>query len=487
MRFILSMLTIMLLWPEGLHAQVAQTPALQDPVGEKGQGPGALPQRAGSTPVIQDPLFGGLPAGRLSQEVLVLSIAEAIERGLRYNLAAVLSQEAIRASHGARQRVLSDFLPNLSAGLMESANQVNLKAMGFSAFPGIPTVVGPFSVFDTRLSLTQTILDFKALNDLRSETERGNAAELAYRNMRNQVASVCGILYLQALAGKSRIDAVRAHVRTAQELYDLARDRRQAGVVAGIDVVRAQVELQAQQQRQITAANEWEKEKLDLARAIGLPLGQAFDCADTLTYVAFVPMSLEEGVQRAYRERADYQGALARVRAAEFSKKAAEAERLPTLEGKANYGVNGPTPGQTHGNFAIAASLRIPIFDGGRVRALILEADATLRQRQAELEDLHARIYYEVQAALLDLQAAADGVRVAASTVELARDQLVQAQDRFSAGVANNLEVIQAQESLAVATDSYITSVFAHNVVKGRIAQILGIAEASFIQFLRGK
>ncbi len=481
-----SMVVVMFLWPAGMYARPLPAPEPQDSPRQGGPAAVFLPGPTAMAISTQDPVLGGVPAGPRSQEMLVLSLADVINRGLRYNLAGVLSAEATRAAHGTRQRALSRFLPTLTAGVGESINQINLKAMGFGGFPGVPTVVGPFSVFDTRLFLTQSILDVKALNNLRSETEQEQAAELSYQSIRNRIVSVCGELYLQALAGKSRIDAVRAHVRTAQELYDLAVDRRQAGVVAGIDVVRAQVELQAQQQRRITAENDFEKQKLNLARAIGLPPGQSFDFADALSYAAFTPLPLEEGVQQAYRDRADFQSARARVQAAEYAKKAAEAERLPTLQTAANYGVNGPAPGQTHGSFVVAASLQFPIFDGGRMGAAILEADAALKQRQAELEDLRGRIYYELQTAFLDLDAAAQSVKVARSSVQLAQDQLDQAQDRFSAGVAGNIEVVQAQEALVIATDSYIESLFAHNIAKGRIAQILGVAESSFIRFLRG-
>ena len=467
----------------GLFAQeaVSQGPGSQ---GQPAQALGPAPSRVNISSL--DPAFGGIPTGKPTADVIPLTLAEAVERGLKYNLAGVLGQEGIRTAQGARQLVRSRLLPNLTAGISETEQQINLMAMGFGSFPGIPTVVGPFSVFDVRLFLTQDIFNLKTINDVRSATELSRAAELSYQGIRDRVVFVCGGLYLLAVAGNSRIEAAHVQVNTALALYDLAVDLRKAGVVPGIEVVRAQVELQAQQQRLIVAQNEFETEKLNLAQAVGLPLGQKFNPTDTLQYAAFAPMILDDAVQRAYRDRADYQAALAQVRAAELAKKAAEAEKLPSLRGVADFGVNGPAPGQSHGDFTVAASLRIPIFQGGQVQARVLEADSALKQRRAEAEDLRGRIYYEVQTAFLNLQSADDSVKVASSSVTLARDQLDQAQDRFSAGVASNIEVVQAQEALATATETYISSLYAHSIAKGRLAEVLGAAESSFLQFVRG-
>lgn len=455
----------------------AQEPAVQRPDG---------PARPVFRIPTQGAAFGGIPAGHPSTEVMPLSLEEALARALKYNLAQLLGAEGVRSAEGARRMARSRLLPNMAAAFSETLNQVNLKAMGFGGFPGVPTVVGPFSVFDGRLYLSQSILDLEALRTARAADEQVRAAQLSYRSVRERVVFLCGDLYLQAAAGGSRIEAARAQVNTAQTLYDLAVDLKKTGVVPGIEVVRAQVELQAQQQRLIVAQNEFETQKLNLAHAIGLPLGQNFRLTDDLRYAAFAPMTLEEAVARAYRERADYQAALAQVRAAEFARKAAAAQRLPALRATGNYGVNGPAPGVSHGSFSMAASLRIPIFEGGQAQARIVEADAALRQRQAEAEELRARIYYEVRTAFLNLQAADESVKVATGSVALAREQLDQAQDRFRAGVASNIEVVQAQEALAGATEVYISSLYAHGIAKGRLAQVLGVAESSFLQFLRG-
>lgn len=483
MRLILSTVVVYLLVcaPRILSAQGAGSMGLSQEYQ-----PAGAPRAAGLSVIPQDLVLGGVPTGQPTADTIPLSLSEAIERGLKHNLAGLLGEQGVRAAEAARQFARSQLLPNLSAGITESQAQINLKAYGFPSFPGTPYMIGPFSVFDGRFYLTQAIFDLKAINDTKAGSEQVKASQLSYQAIRDRIVLVCGQLYLRAVAGKSRIEAARVQVQTAQALYDLAADRKQAGVTPAIDMLRAQVELQAQQQGLIVATNEYEKELLELARAIGLPLGQKFHLSDGLSYNPMPPMAPEEAVQLAYRDRSDYQSAQAQVRAAQYARKAAEATKLPTFRGVADYGVNGPGPSQSHGDYTVAASLRIPIFEGGRAAARVAEADVALKRQEALAEDLRGRIHYEVQTAFLNIQAAEQSVSVAGSSVKLAQEQLNQAQDRFSAGVASNIEVVEAQQSLARATDNYISSLYAHVAAKAGLAVSMGAAESSFLKFVRG-
>ncbi len=436
---------------------------------------------------IQSPLLGGIPTGKSSGGVLPLTLSEAIGRGLRYNLGAYLSNQSVQATRGARLLALSQLLPRVTAGLDERQQQVNLKAFGFEPAPGMKTIVGPFNVFDVRAQVTQPVLDFAARNHYRASTENLKAAQFDDANARDLVAFVCANLYLQAVASASRIDAARAQVRTAQVLHELAKDQKAAGVSPGIEVLRAEVELQAQQQRLIVAEDQFAKDKLALARAIGLPLGQEFSLTDDMSYSPLPSMALEDTVQRAYKERPDLQSAQARVQSAESELKAARAGRLPTLNVSADYGDIGQRPWESHGTFTVATVLRIPLFQGGSVRGRIFQADAALQQRKAELEDLRGRIYYDVRSAFLDLNAAAERVQVAQSAVKLADEQMLQSQDRFRAGVTNNVEVVQAQQSQATANENLISSLQAHSAAKLALARAIGITGNSYVQFLRGE
>jgi outer membrane protein TolC len=258
-------------------------------------------------------------------------------------------------------------------------------------------------------------------------------------------------------------------------------------VIPAIDALRAQVELQSRQQQLIVARNTYAKQKLSLGRIIGLAPGQEFSLTTEVPYEPLAAMSIDEALTRAYATRSDYQAARTKVAAAQYFRKAATAEHIPTLGVAANYGAEGVNPGTSHGVFQVAGTLSIPIFAGGKAHADALQAEASLRQAQSQMDDLRGRIDYEVRTALLDLAAAADQVQVARSSVDLASQTLTQARDRFSAGVADNLEVVQAQESVASANENYISSLYQHNLAKIEVAHAIGIAEQGVMEYLNRK
>jgi outer membrane protein TolC len=224
-----------------------------------------------------------------------------------------------------------------------------------------------------------------------------------------------------------------------------------------------------------------------LARIIGLPSDQEFVLTEKAPYQALTPLPVEVYLQRAYTSRSDFQAAQAQVRAAEFSHRGAAAGRYPTLGFDANYGDVGVTPAHSNGTWQVNGGINIPIFAGGKVHSDVLEADAQLKQARSQLGDLRGRIDYEVRASLLDLNSAAEQVEVARSSVELAEEALTQSRDRFAAGVTDNLEVVQAQESVAGAHESYIQSLYAHNLAKVELARAIGDAEQGVKRYLKGE
>jgi len=245
--------------------------------------------------------------------------------------------------------------------------------------------------------------------------------------------------------------------------------------------------MQTQQQRLIAAQDQRSKDLLSLARAIGLPAGQAFAVTDTVPYAPLEGVSLDKALQDAYANRPDYLSARLEANAARLSRKAAVAENIPTVTSAANYGDIGPNFGNSHGTFTASASVNIPIFQGTRVKADVLAADATLQQKQAELEDLKGRIDQDVRSAFFDLDSSSELVKVARSNMDLARETLAQAQDRFGTGVTDNIEVVQAQESVSVADQAYISSLYAFNIAKVQLARAVGIAEQAAKGYLGGK
>jgi outer membrane protein TolC len=293
--------------------------------------------------------------------------------------------------------------------------------------------------------------------------------------------------YLQIVASMARVDATQVQVETAQALYERARDQHRAGTSAAIDELRSQVELKTQQQQLLSFQNQVAKDKLSLARAIGLPSGQAFEISDQAPYKPLDGLAPSEALQRAYQSRADYQSAQAQVKAAELAHQAVSAEWLPTASINSNYDLVGPTFANSHGTFGVTGSIKMNIFDGGRRKADMLEAAATLKQRQEEMANLQGQIDQEVRAALLDLNSAAQQVVVAQSNVDLANQTLTQARDRFAAGVTDNIEVVQAQESVSNAQQNLISSIYGHNLAKVALARAMGTTEANLKTFMGAK
>jgi outer membrane protein TolC len=466
--------------------------------------PNLLAQSSGSSaapavsfPGSQSPFQGSAPEGKATSQVLQIDFKEAIDRGLRNNLGLLLASDQTQVARGERWRQLAELLPDLEAHVIENAETESLAALGFNKIapfftpPGskpavFPRVTPAFNYFDARASLNQSLFNFRNLERERAALENMKVAEFNYKDARELVVLAVGNAYLQAISAGARVETAEAQVRSAQALYNKAVDQQKAGVSPSIDTLRAQVEYQARQQQAIVARNDLAKQHLTVARVIGLPPGQEFVLTEKAPYQALTPLSLDVYLQRAYTSRSDYQAALAQVRSAELSRRAAAAGRYPTLDVSANLGDIGVTPSQSNGTWQVTGGLNIPIFAGNRVHSDVLEADAQLKQARQQLDDLRGRIDYEVRTALLDLNAAAEQVEVAKSSVDLAEQALVQSQDRFTAGVTDNLEVVQAQESVASAHESYIESLYAHNLSKIELARSIGDAEEGVKRYLKG-
>ena len=444
----------------------------------------AVPSRAGSQTL--SPFQRGVPSGTVSAEPISLTVADAVLRALEHNLGLILAEQRLGESGGARLRALSELLPNVRGRLYASSQKVNLEAFGIPLPAGFPAVVGPFGVYDGRVYLTQSIWDLSARNDVRAESHLVEAARFDVKYAREVVIVATSNGYWQAVASAARLDAVHAQVETAQALARQAADMKAAGLVAGIDVLRADVQLDTTRQRQTAAQTDFEKSKLQLARIIGLPPGQVFSLADPIRESEFPDMTLDQALERAYRSRSDYQAALERVRAAEAERRAAATERLPAVRVNADYGAIGVTPADAVGTYTVLGAVEFPIFQGGRIRGRLAETDAALRSRRAEADDVKAGVFYEVQTALLDLNASREQLQVATRTRDLAAAQLTQARDRFAAGVAGNIEVVQAQEAVALASDQYIAALFTSNLAAGNLVRAMGIAEDVARQFLEG-
>ena len=457
---------------------------------------GILAMAAGAAAQISfptSPYQGSASAGPPSAESRSLTLDEALKMGLRYNLGGITAADSSERAAGASVVARSVLFPNFSSGFRENAQQIDLQSFGFNfKFPAstgisFPAVVGPFNYFDLRAYLSQRVADVNAIRSYQSARESQRAAEFSSADSREIVVYVVTQAYLQVLAESARVDSQKVQVDSAQTIFQQASDRFTAGLSAKIDMTRSQVELQTEQQRLTSEQAEYAKEKIALARLIGMSPAQEFTLADKLPYAPLENISLEQALALAAQNRSDLKAAEAQVRAAELARKAAFAEHFPTLGVTADYGVIGMNPANSHGTFDVSGQLQFPIWAGGHTHGDIVEAEANLKQRRAEYEDLRSRVEADVRNAYLDLNAAAELVRVAQSRRELAQDQLTQSTDRFSSGVADTVEVTQAQEVVASAESDYIADLNAHNLAKASVARAVGQAEKIMRDLLKSQ
>ncbi len=446
-------------------------------------------------PQTGDPSYrGSVPQGQATATAIPLSLGEAIRRGLKANLGLLTSAEASRESRAQRLRALSALLPKLTGQLSATEQQLNLQALGFLvSFPpsagfSIPSIVGPYGYQTAAVNAQISLFDYSAISNFKASRENIKASALSVQNARDLVAQAVGNAYLQIIADGARITATQAEIDADNAVYTNAVRRHDAGTAIGIDVLRSQVELKQRQQTLIAVKNQFEKDKLTLGRVIGLALGQDFTVADPAPSVPLETMSLKDALEKAYAHRADYQASKSRVVAAEFTLRASRAERYPTLTANGYYGDQGLRLfTNSHGVFSATGAVQFNIFDGGRIKSDILESNSELQNRRNELENLRGQVDYEVRNALLDLTAAGAQVDVAKSNVELANQTLTQGRDRFSAGVTNTVEVVQAQQAVADANESLISAQYQYNVAKVALARALGLAEENMALYFNAK
>ena len=443
----------------------------------------AIPGTQGVSP------FSGSVPTKLIPGVMPLSLQDAIARGLKQNLGLLISSTGIRSARGERWEQLSALLPNVTAAPAVVDSEINLGQLGFTSVSGlkIPVSIGPFSYFDARASVSQTLFDWKAINNTRAASQSLKSAEYSFKDARDLVVLAVGYTYLQAIADEARIETAEAQVKTAQALFDQATDQVDAGTSPEIDGLRAKVELQTREQQLIQARNNFAIQKLTVARVIGLAPGQEFEFTDKSPFQPFEGVTIDEALKRAYASRSDYLAAMTDVRAAEFSRKAAQAGYLPSLSFNADYGAGGTHPSTATQVFDVRGTLSIPIFQGGSVHGDVLQADARLEEARERLDNLRAQIDSDVRTALLNLQSASDLVKVARSNIDLAEETLAQSRDRFTAGVTDTVEVVQSQEAVASAHEQYISSLYSFNFAKISLARALGVAEESVKEYFKGQ
>ncbi|MGD0796562.1 MAG: TolC family protein [Acidobacteriaceae bacterium] len=429
---------------------------------------------------------GSLVEGVANGAVMDLSLDDAIARGLRANLGLILQTTAQQNARGQQLEQLQALLPTVTADASIEVEQVNLAAFGIK-FPGLNPIIGPFQVIDFRVFLTQSLFNLTNFETYLAARHNFRSAQLTAADARDMVVLTVGNAYLLCIADAAHIDAVNAELATSKVSLDQATAAHDAGTSPRLDVLRAQVDYQNEQQDLISATNQLAKDKLALARVIGLPLDQAIRLSDTEPYKSLDNIDPAAAFQQALRNRKDLAAQNEQVLAARSEKTAAFADQLPTAKFSGDFGDIGETVNHSHDTFTATGKVEAPILQIAKTRGEEDVAQSNYVQVQDKLADQTQQINADIRDAILDIQSAAKLVDAAKSNVDLANEELSEAQQRFHAGVADNLPVSQAQSQTEQAANQYIAALYQHNTAKLALARALGVAETNYKDYLGGK
>ena len=444
----------------------------------------SAPQSA-PTPQPTSSYQGSVAAGTVTADTLQLSLDEAVQRGLKTNLGLLLSNTQTANSRGQRLQDLQALLPSIDGNIKEAFVQSDLAAQGLK-IPGFPTIIGPFGYTDIRANLTWTVFSLNSLKTYMASRHNFQAAQLSAEDARQLVILTVGNAYLKVLADQAQIESTEQQVSTSKVSLDQASSNHSAGTAPRLDELRAQVDYQSLQQQLIVAKNAKEKDKLALARTIGLPLGQSFEFADKAPYSAFDQPDVQQAIKQALANRKDRQASAEATKGDEEARKAATYDRLPTIKAEADYGDIGVNVRHSHGTGDATGTITIPIFKEAQFRGEAQVAQSQLDQQRFQQSDLDAQIEADVRDALFDIASSQQQVEVAHSNVQLSAEVLSEAQDRYKAGVSDNLAVSNAQQTVAQADNQYVNSLYQHNVAKLNLARAMGVAQ-NYKDYLGGK
>jgi outer membrane protein TolC len=443
-----------------------------------------IPGQQSTSPTAQS-FQGSVTAGQATGQTIDLSLDEAIQRGLKNNLGAILSGTQTASARARRLSQLQSLLPDVEFNAHEAVSQVDLAAEGLR-IPGFPTIIGPFGYTDLRASLSWSLVDVKSLRTYMAAKHQFKSAELSAQDARDLVVLTVGNAYMLVLADQSLVESYVAQVATSKVSLDQANANHDAGTAPRLDVLRAQVDYQSLQQQLIVAQNSLEKDKLALARAIGLPLEQKFNPSDKAPYAIFDKVDVDATIKQAHANRKDLAAMLEQTKGYEEQRKAATADRYPTVKFDGDFGDIGVNVRHSHETGDAQGTLSVPLFKEYGLRGEAQVAQSQLDTQKAQLSDLNAQVDADVRDALLDIEAAQKQVEVARSSVDLATEALSEAQQRYVNGVSDNLAVSQAQQSVAQANDQYISSLYRDNVAKLSLVRALGAGQ-DYSKYLGGK
>lgn len=458
---------------------------------------GSARAQSGNPSSAANPFFGSVTLQPATDELLKLSLDDAIQRGLENNLGLREAENGQKLLQGEKNEALQQFLPTLTLTGDTGVYQHNLAALGFSPAvaakfgslrpPGVSGAFTPITRDDLtegQIHFEQTLFSGPVIAGWKAAGAAERVAYYARMSAEGDVIQQVAEAYLRAIAAASSVDNARALVAEDQLALEHAHEAHQAGTVANLDVLRAQVELQAQQQAEIAAENNLDKDLILLKRETGIAPGQKIELTDRAPYSDLALQTPDEVRAIAYKSRQDYQNLQNQVVEYRAVRSAYRSERLPSLSFKGYYGVSTVNGAGTHGNFAVFGTLSVPIFREARLRGDIDAAQAELNAANAKLDDLRERIDEQVRDALMDVATTAKLVDVARSDVDMARQALSDETDRVNAGVDSNLPLVTAQATLASAQNNLVESLYQYNVAKLGLARAAGVLQTQYRAYL---
>ena len=412
-------------------------------------------------------------------QVLRLTLDQAVGLALKQNTTAQIAILQVAQSEQDKNISRADLLLQASASISDEAEKVNLLAQfgGRTPFPGFPKTLGPYQVFSAGPSFGMPVFDLTLWRKYQAAQNTLNSSKASSLSTREQVILLVVSQYIGTLRAVANVEASQSRVSLAQALYDQAADLQKEGVGTGIDTLRANVELQNEKQRLIEAERDRETSLFGLSRLLNLDPRQGIELADSLSFFDTPQPEVEPSMELALAERQEWKALEAQIKAAEYQKKASQDSRLPSLRFDGNFAYVGTSGNTTLPTYTYEASVNMPLFTGGRIHAEVVRADLEVKKLEQQKDDLRNQIALDVKTALLNLQSARNEVQVANLGVQLSKEEVDQARDRFKAGVANNIEVIQAQDSLARANDNQTAALYRFNQARADLARSIGQME----------
>lgn len=416
---------------------------------------------------------------------LKLSLRDAIQAAVDNNVNVRLLKERIAAAQAQTNTSFGALLPNVGGYFNGRHQTVNLAAFGLPAdrLSGLGltrSVTDPFEVYDARATLVQNIFSLSLLQRWRAAKSGLDVAGLEAEVTKRDVMATVGLLYIEVLRADEAVKARLTDIELSQQLLKLARDRRTAGVATGLDVTRQEVQLENNKQRLLVSQNEQESARLNLIRALGIAFDVRLTLTDELKFVPPVTQRVEEALVTAREQRLELRAQETRQRLATLSLSSVTSERIPSLSLNGDYGWIGLKPDEAMTTRSIGLTLSIPIFDGGQREGRISENRSRVRQESIRMKDVSDQVTLEVRNALLTLESSTQQVAVAEKGLELALKELTFAKDRFAAGLVTNIEVTNAQASVARARDNQIEALFRFNASRINLARAKGEIDKLF-------